>query len=63
MFLTFCLHFASVLLPFVAQKKACGATFLPFYSVEIGNLSEKRSEVAQPQHETQILIENGNEVA
>ena len=47
-------------IPFVAQ---CGATFLPFYSAEIGCLSEKRSQVAQPQHETRISIENGNAVA
>ena len=47
-------------IPFAAQ---CGATFLPFYSAEIGFLSEKRCEVARPQRETRILIENGNAVA
>ena len=47
-------------IPFAAQ---CGATFLPFYSAEIGYLSEKRSQVARPQRETRISIENGNEVA
>ena len=45
------------------MAKARGATFLPFYSTEIGNLSENRSKVARPQRETRILIENGNEVA
>ena len=47
-------------IPFAAQ---CGATFLPFYSAEIGCLSEKRSQVARPQRETRISIENGNAVA
>ena len=47
-------------IPFAAQ---CGATFLPFYSAEIGFLSENRSEVAWPQCETRISIENGNAVA
>ena len=46
-----------------AHGEARGATFLPFYSAEIGFLSEKRSEVARPQRETRILIENGNAVA
>ena len=32
-----------------AHGEARGATFLPFYSAEIGFLSEKRSEVVQPQ--------------
>ena len=55
-------HFARVLLPFIAQK-ARGVTFLPVYSTEIRNLSEKRSKVVWPQREMQILIENGNKVA
>ena len=44
------------------MANACGQTFVPFYSMEIGNLSENRSEEAQPQHEMWILIENGNVV-
>ena len=47
-------------IPFAAQ---CGATIVPFYSAKMENLSENRSEVARPQRETRILIENGNEVA
>ena len=47
-------------IPFAAQ---CGATFLPFYSADIRFLSKKKSEVARPQRETQISIENGNAVA
>ena len=46
-----------------AHGEARGPTFLPFYSAEIGFLSEKRSQVAQPQRETRILIENINQVA
>ena len=47
-------------IPFAAQ---CGVTIIPFYSAKKENLSEKRSEVAPPQRETRILIENGNAVA
>ena len=46
-----------------APGKARGPTFLHFYCAEIGFLSEKRSQVARPQCETWISIENGNEVA
>ena len=46
-----------------AHGEARGQTFLPFYSAEIGFLSEKRCEVARPQRETRISIENGNQVA
>ena len=66
MFLTFCSRAPAFYrlkthgIPFAAQ---CGATFLPFYSAKLENLSENRSEVAPPQRETRILIENGNEVA
>ena len=67
MFLAFCSRFCSRALAFYGAKKhmakARDATFLPFYSAEIGNLSENRSEVAPPQRETWILIENGNSVA
>ena len=45
------------------MARARGSTFLPFYSAEIGFLSENRSEVARPQRETRILIEKGNKVA
>ena len=57
--LVFCLHAPA----FYRLKKACGATFVPFYSVEMENLSKNGTKVAQPQHETEILIENGNKVA
>ena len=57
------LAFCSRAPAFYSPKKARGATFLPFYSAEIGNLSEKRSQVARPQRETRISIENGNAVA
>ena len=57
------LAFCSRAPAFYSPKKARGTTFLPFYSAEIGNLSEKRSQVARPQRETRILIENGNQVA
>ena len=57
--LAFCLHAPA----FSVSKKARGVTFLSFYSMEIGFLSEKRCEVARPQHEMRILIENGNQVA
>ena len=46
-----------------AHGEARGRTFLPFNSAEIGFLSEKRSQVARPQRETRISIENGNQVA
>ena len=47
-------------IPFAAQ---CGATIVPFYSAKMENLSENGSEVARPQRETRISIENGNAVA
>ena len=65
MFLAFCLRAPAFCrlkahgIPFVAQ---CGATFLPFYSAKMENLSKNRSKVAPSQLETWILIENGNEV-
>ena len=44
------------------MAKAHGMTFVPFYSTEMENLSEKGTKMVWPQHEMQILIENGNEV-
>ena len=45
------------------MAKACGATFVPFYSVKIEIMSEKGTKVARPQCEMRILIEKGNTVA
>ena len=48
------------------MAKACGATFVPFYSVKKENVSKKRSKVARPQSksaDSRILIQKGNEVA
>ena len=44
------------------MAKACGTTFVPFYSAKIEIMSEKGTKVAQPQREMQILIEKGNTV-
>ena len=59
-------YFTRVLLVWGAlygAKKACGATFVPFYSAKKENVSENRSKVVRPQRETWILIEKGNAVA
>lgn len=56
------LHFAHMGFLKKHMAKACGTTFVPFYSAEMGNLSENGTKVAQLQHEMWILIENGNEV-
>ena len=64
--LAFLLAFCSRAPAFCGAKKARGPTFLPFYSAEIGFLSEKRCEVARPQSKTpdsRISIQKGNEVA
>ena len=65
----FRLHVAHMLLVWGAlygaknhMEKACGATFVPFYSAKMEIMSKKGTKVAQPQCEMQILIEKGNTV-
>ena len=42
------------------MAKACGVTFVPFYSAKMEIMSKKGTKMVQLQHETWILIEKGN---
>ena len=63
MFLAFCSRFAHVLLPFVAPKKHMARPSSPSIARKSDFCPKKEVRVVRPQHETRILIENGNQVA
>ena len=63
----FCSHVTHMLLVWGAlygaknhMAKACGMTFVPFYSAKMEIMSKKGTKMVQLQHETWILIEKGN---